>query len=357
MTQDGDGPGVYARRQRLHPRGLAVDTQGIGITDMNGVLEPGEAAVVVPAWSNDGATFVALDASVPGLDGPFGPTYTLLDSAANYGSMRPNTLATCNDGNSNPCYAVQISGSRPSTHWDASFQENLSAGGAHRWKLHLGDSFSDVPRSQPFYRKIETLLHNGITSGCTTTQYCPDGVVPARTDGDLRRERNRRNRRFRAEDRDSGRAAVQLQSGRRLAFFGRRADGPRLQAHPLPGRAKRHTRLRADRLLPEPDGHAGRDGLVHREGDRRPGRRKRRVPWPTPIPTASPIPAVPVPPTSTFTDVPASHPFCRHIHYLWARGIVAGCSRHALLPERSGARATKWPSSSPTPSRCSLYGP
>src|SRR5262249_44838818 len=31
-------------------------------------------------------------------------------------------------------------------------------------------------------------------------------------------------------------------------------------------------------------------------------------------------------PNVHFADVPASDPFCKHVHYLWARGIVGGCS-------------------------------
>jgi hypothetical protein len=42
----------------------------------------------------------------------------------------------------------------------------------------VGDSFSDVPRSQIFYKKIETMLHHGITSGCSATEYCPETAVP-----------------------------------------------------------------------------------------------------------------------------------------------------------------------------------
>ena len=79
-------------------------------------------------------------------------------------------------------------GRRPASHWDATFSESVLAAtssgvlfpvqyshpaGTKDWTLHIGDSFTDVPRSQPFYKKIETLLHNGITSGCSPTEYCP----------------------------------------------------------------------------------------------------------------------------------------------------------------------------------------
>jgi hypothetical protein len=43
------------------------------------------------------------------------------------------------------------------------------------WKLHIGESFPDVPTSQQFYKFIENLFHNGITGGCGGGDYCPDG--------------------------------------------------------------------------------------------------------------------------------------------------------------------------------------
>jgi hypothetical protein len=37
-------------------------------------------------------------------------------------------------------------------------------------------------------------------------------------------------------------------------------------------------------------------------------------------------------PSVHFTDVPASNTFCKHIHYLWARGIIAGCGATTYCP-------------------------
>jgi hypothetical protein len=70
-------------------------------------------------------------------------------------------------------------GTRPVTHWDTTFLETLNTPAAPKtWTLHLGDSFTDVPRSDPFYKKIETIFHNKITVGCTATAYCPTDKVP-----------------------------------------------------------------------------------------------------------------------------------------------------------------------------------
>ena len=113
--QDGSASGIFARRQEFHPEALAVDAHGIGTSDLNGVLEPGEAVVVEPTWSNNTASSVLLDGSVSaaGLSGPPGPSYTLLDSSASYGAMPTFSIANCQDGSPNACYAVQLGGARP----------------------------------------------------------------------------------------------------------------------------------------------------------------------------------------------------------------------------------------------------
>jgi hypothetical protein len=62
------------------------------------------------------------------------------------------------------------------THWDASAVESLlpdTQGQQKRWLLHVGGSFSDVSRASGFYRFIETIVHHGVTGGCSATQYCP----------------------------------------------------------------------------------------------------------------------------------------------------------------------------------------
>jgi hypothetical protein len=64
---------------------------------------------------------------------------------------------------------------RPSLHWDSQFTETLNPSNiTYDWVLHVGNSFSDVPTTgNPFYRFIETLLHNQVTGGCGATTYCP----------------------------------------------------------------------------------------------------------------------------------------------------------------------------------------
>ena len=66
--------------------------------------------------------------------------------------------------------------SRPAAHWDAS--------STRRFPQRFEDLEASTPaaasptsRTQPFYKRIETLLHSGITAGCTATPYCPSDNV------------------------------------------------------------------------------------------------------------------------------------------------------------------------------------
>ena len=43
--------------------------------------------------------------------------------------------------------------------------------------LHIGPSFGDVAMNVFYYRLVETLLHWGVTGGCTATTYCPTHKV------------------------------------------------------------------------------------------------------------------------------------------------------------------------------------
>ncbi len=198
--QDGFNEGIAGRRQEYVPAGLVVDADDAGSSDANGILESGETVVVEPAWENETSTFNFFAGTAASFSGPAGGAYAISDAAALYG-IPASASAGCNDGSPNACYRVGVSGTRPATHWDAMLRENLSGGGSQFWTLHVGDSFADVSHSHPFYKKIETLLHHGITSGCTTTAYCPVHRSRPRPDGDLRREGDRRNRGGRAGDR------------------------------------------------------------------------------------------------------------------------------------------------------------
>lgn len=175
------------------PVGLEADREGCGtdsdcptlVSDLNRVFEPNETARVDPAWKN---TLANDDSDVTGtasaLTGPgdgSSATYTIDDSTADYGPIPAGATADCNAATTD-CYAftiTQTGGTRPHNadhprHWDATFHEALNTGETFDWELHLGDSFTDVPRSNSFYRNVETIFHNHITIGCQGGNiYCP----------------------------------------------------------------------------------------------------------------------------------------------------------------------------------------
>jgi hypothetical protein len=144
----------------------------------NLVLEPNEPGVVVaPTWTNSSpATIASLTGTASNFTGPTGPTYTLTDSSANYGSVAAGASASClSTGN---CYGVTVTAAtRPAQHWDAALDETVSAGGSNTWTLHVGGTFTDVLTTSAFYRFVETLIHNGVTGGCGTDTYCPTSTT------------------------------------------------------------------------------------------------------------------------------------------------------------------------------------
>ena len=143
------------------------------------MFEPGETVSIDPAWKNVGGSGVNLTGAASAFNGPVGATYTIVDGTADYGLVGAGATASC--ATAPDCYTMFASSpsTRPVAHWDTTFLETPSAAGVPKtWTLHLGDSFTDVPRSHLFYKKIETIFHNNITVGCTATEYCPTAKVP-----------------------------------------------------------------------------------------------------------------------------------------------------------------------------------
>jgi hypothetical protein len=173
FSQDGQSFGIFGQRYGgLVPVALTVDATG------NGVLEPGETVLVAPSWHNVNGAPLAFTGAGSNLTGPPGATYTLVDAAASYGPVADGATGSCG-GN---CFQVSVSrpATRPATHWDLTVLETIgppALGQTKLWTLHVGESFPDVPPAHPFYRFVETLLHVGVTAGCTATTYCPDGVT------------------------------------------------------------------------------------------------------------------------------------------------------------------------------------
>jgi streptogramin lyase len=151
-------------------------------SNLNGVLEPGETVQVAPSWKNTLTAAQGFTGTATNLTGPAGPTYTINTASANYGSVAGGATQDCNTATGD-CYLMTVSGARPVADWDVTFTETLSLSPivpgsivATR-TIHVGESFSDVPTSNPDYAFIENLLHNGITGGCAGGGYCPSSSV------------------------------------------------------------------------------------------------------------------------------------------------------------------------------------
>ena len=157
---------------------LAVDERAGGSSNQNGVFEPGETVVVEPSWENPPSGSAALAGVAAAFLGPAGATYAITDSSASYGAPAFGAPVSCFDATGN-CYTLTLSGpaARPAAHWDAVVTETIGGTAARTWTLHVGASFADVPVTDPFYRKIETLFHAGVTAGCSGGNYCPAASV------------------------------------------------------------------------------------------------------------------------------------------------------------------------------------
>jgi S-layer family protein len=153
-----------AIKMLLAPGGLTVDTVG------NSVAQPGETVIVAPYWRNVSPAGIGATGTISNFAGPAGGTYTINDAAASYGTIPANTNAFC----TTDCYAVTaLATTRPIQHWDTTVLETTNPAQTKTWTIHIGDSFTDLPASNPFYRFVETIFHKGITGGCGTGIYCP----------------------------------------------------------------------------------------------------------------------------------------------------------------------------------------
>jgi hypothetical protein len=169
---DPDSGGVLARLLGVVPIALAVDTSPMQ-SNGNGVLEPGETVAVAPAWANADRMPLDLSGALSGFSGPGTGSYTITDPAASYGTVPLQQTASCTV--TGDCYSVAVSTPpvRPAVHWDATVRERVAPRGDIDWPLHVGGSFADAAAGNPFYRFVETLLHHGVTAGCSSGFYCP----------------------------------------------------------------------------------------------------------------------------------------------------------------------------------------
>jgi uncharacterized repeat protein (TIGR01451 family)/CSLREA domain-containing protein len=326
------------------PQALAVDPS-VGVSsDGNGVFEPGEAVAVVPSWRNDSGAPLALAGLASSFGGPAGPDYLLPDGVASYGTIDAGAAGGCSA--TQDCYSMSIvAASRPATHWDAQFTETPSSGDPPKvWKLHVGESFTDVlPPStlnlpdatsagNPFYAKIETLLHAGVTAGCTATTYCPgDPVTRAQMVIFIARALLAG-----APVPHSGMAGGKpydcVAGGASIYTDVSPTDIFCRHAHYL---AARNVTLGCSATEFCPSANVTRDGmaafiaraLVAPGG----GAAVPAAYGPDPL-TGFSYDCGAGSPAVNFSDMPASGSFCKHVHYLWALGVVAGCGGDRYCP-------------------------
>jgi plastocyanin len=168
------------------PSGGVIQPVAAGVDDhpadgtssnVNGVLEPGETVQISPFWKNTLGSGQAFTGSASNLSGPPGPSYSFPDAFADYGTVASGATADCATATGD-CYLLSVQGARPVPHWDVAFTETLSILGiSTTWTIHVGESFTDVPTTHPFYAYIEQLFHLQITGGCGAGLYCPGSAV------------------------------------------------------------------------------------------------------------------------------------------------------------------------------------
>ena len=329
-SNDPDEPVVQVS---LTGRGIGMWLTGTALTvadgtgNNNGILEPGESAVLEMTWNNSGT----LDAL--GVTGTLTTTdpMTLTDAQATYGDILQGSTVSCADNND--CYAVQASTARPGDHWDVTLTESLSSGQNRDWIVHIGESFTDVPISHLFYSYVETLLHSGITAGCQTGKYCPAGSVTraqmaiflarAMTGGDNNVPQTG----------SVGTCAYDCSSGGTSCFADVAPTASYCRhVHYLASQGVTSGCNATDYCPGAPITRAqmgvflarimaGGDGAVPPSGT-----------------TGSCNYDCTTGGVSCFTDVPATASYCRHVHYIAAQGVTSGCTATRYCPNDPNTR-------------------
>jgi uncharacterized repeat protein (TIGR01451 family) len=359
-TQSGDGCSslCYRELDTIEPSALAADAAAGPSSNGNGVLEPGETATLAASWSNTAAAPAELAGAAALFNGPAGATYSILDGVSIYGEIPAGETAACAD-----CFQLRVSAvgaqpaARPSTHWDASIEEVVTGGGRTRRPLHVGDSFTDVARSYLFYRRVETVLHHGITVGCTTTQYCPNDKVRRDQMGI-----------FLARAIAEGAANIPVSGTVGASPYNCTLGGTSLFTDVAPT----DSTCRAIHYIASQNVTGGcgggafcvssnvtraemalfvARGLVAPAG----GAAVPLTYGPDPVTNRS-YSCDAGSPDLFFTDITTADSYCKHVHYLWAKGIVSGCSasQYCVAGDVTRGEMARFLSTAFAPN---LYGP
>jgi len=334
---------------KLVPWGLAVDPSLGSSENGNGILEPGEEVVVEPTWKTEEIVSkiktpdfgsppptCTLSAEVKGeasdSRGPEGAFYSMPDAAASYGSFNHVSFGSTRSCSAAAnCYSLFVSNpaTRPAPHWDMTFTETLNGVSANNapkiWTLHVGSSFGDARRSNPFYAKIETVYHKGIMDPCEPGAFCPENVVSrASTATFLARAIAGGDDKV-PETGSVGANAYSCTAGGTSLFVDvDPTDAFCKHVHFIASKsvtlgcapsefcpADQLSRLQMAALIAksmvQPYGGYGVSLAYSAPG------------------TGRSYSCDSASPSVHFTDVPDTDPFCKHVHYLWARGVLDGC--------------------------------
>jgi PKD repeat protein len=156
---------------------FSADSNDVGTTgNLNGILEPGEIVLIEPAWPsnvpNGEYTQWSL-ASRPPLATAAGFTARRYNHRDYVGYDLRGPLANCFALNG--CQAIGVTRTAPRTaaHVDVQWRETRPAPLAELpVTVHVGESFTDVPKTHADYAAVESILHAGLTTGCTATGFC-----------------------------------------------------------------------------------------------------------------------------------------------------------------------------------------
>ncbi len=234
------------------------------------------------------------------------------------------------------------SGDPAGAHWDATFIETPKTPATPatpddapmKWTVHIGDSFTDVPRSYPFYRKIETLFHNGVTLGCTATTYCLADKVP-RVNMAIFIARAIAGGAGFLPDRGvvNGTPYACLFSGGTSLFSDVATTDPACPAVHYLAALNVATGFAPGVFSPAPNVNRGEMAIFMARGVVAPaggaGIPQTYGPDAT---TGRSYSCNAGSPNLFFTDVFPADIFCKHVHYLWARGIIDGCGGTLYCP-------------------------
>ena len=215
-----------------------------------------------------------------------------------------------------------------------SSEESLSVGISKWWTLHIGETFADVPTSHPFYRAIESAAHARLVTGCTIATFCPGDQVTrgqmslflARgvaggsdaipTSGFVGSEAyNCVEVGGTSLFTDVGPHGVNCPSIHYLASQNVTSGCSDTQYCPWRTLTRLEMSALVARAVVAPGGGAA-------------------VPLtygPDPVTNRS-YSCDPASPNIHFADVAANNAFCKHAHFLWAKGIVSGCGATSYCP-------------------------